>query len=104
MTAKEVVEEFLKRKGVSTPREFFKNNFKGKQKPQSNSLQNDSNGKISSAGEKMIGVLERIGVEYNQCNGWKPFSNSQYGSKSETLYRRFGCRKTPQIIRMGDKK
>ena len=29
MTAKEVIEEFLKRKGVSSPREFFDNKFAG---------------------------------------------------------------------------
>lgn len=33
MTTKEVVEEFLKRKGVSSPREFFQKRFSGKQYP-----------------------------------------------------------------------
>lgn len=43
---------------------------------------------------------KRTGAEYlelqsNKYNGWKLFDN-------ETLYRRFGCRKTPKKIRIGN--
>lgn len=46
------------------------------------------------------------GVEYLELqsklkNGWTSFHNADYGSTSDTLFRRFGCRKTVDKIKVG---
>ncbi len=50
--------------------------------------------------------IEYLELQSNnhERNGWTSFNNSRYGSMSETLYRRFKCRKTPDTIKIGDRK
>lgn len=55
---------------------------------------------VLSAGRHMAIIrrteegLEYLELQSNNKNGWTSFNN--YGSTSETLYKRFGCRKTAQ--------
>ena len=61
-------------------------------------------GKHAAIVRKTESGLEYLELQSNdsQRNGWNSFN--RYGSTSETLYRRFGCRKTAQVIRIGDRK
>lgn len=50
---------------------------------------------------KHAAIVKRLetGVEYLELqskvqNGWIPFANERYGSTSNTLFKRFGCRKS----------
>ena len=76
MTTTEVIEEFLDRNGVRTPREFFEKKFKGGNKPEQEQKPESSEKKeLSDEGKTIVSELESIKVRYNEVKKWETQPN-----------------------------